>query len=163
MGNTTFVLTLTIGEYDSRCVHMLAASRDKNKLEEFVDKDLAKRLANIKLFDDCQAEYDRLLALHPFPEPAPPSRLPKPEIAPKTKAEHEARKAAKDECEAKYAEWSNNKFGYEQSIWNNACGMVYVQNGITGNDYPTRYFSPNYYERDIKRTDYEIEEVEELV
>jgi len=161
MGNTTFILTLTLGQYDDRTESVLAVSKDKSKLEAFAVEDMAQRKLRTKLYDEVQAEFHRLLALHPFTEPQPPMRLLRPDPPPRTKEEHAARCEEKWKCESIYREWADRKASYNQSIKTNAIGFVMVNNGINDYDHFDLTYD-SYYTRNINEHDYDISEVVEL-
>lgn len=161
-GSNMLLLSLTIGEYSDVSYTILAASNDKAKLEAKRDKYLADARLRVKVYDDAQNEYKRLLGENPFIELPPPNRLPRPNKELRTKEEQEERRQAKLGLEKAYLEWANRKSSHEDSIWHSALNTALKANGVM-NDYGYhRYIGPDYYYRHMDEGNFDIFEVEEL-
>ena len=142
MGSTTFILNLSLGE-------------------TYRNDDIAKKRAQVKLADECDAEFDTALKANPFLPPEPPRRLPTPKITPRTKEEHEARRIAKEECEQIFSEWLEKNDDHEDKIWNDVCKAVFKRNNVSDLNLKKNGYI-DYQIRNISEHDYSIFEVREL-
>lgn len=162
MGKTTFVLSLTLGDYEDRTTRVLAVSNDRSKLETYRDEDIAKKKFYVKVLEECNSEFDKAIEANPFATPEPPARLPKPTVAPRTKEEHEARAAAKDECSRIHNEWHEANGDHEQAVWKKVAKEVFTKNKHPGKIPDTVQPWIDYDIKTISETNYDIFEVREL-